>query len=78
MAKFAHILEAIREKNPTFFNKTTDLIERFSAAAQRYEATLKRVEASATHAQVSKRTPGRRGDSEAVKAEAGLGHRGVT
>ncbi len=46
MAKFAHILEAIREKNPTFFSKTTELIDRFSAAAQRYEATLKRVEAS--------------------------------
>jgi hypothetical protein len=45
LAKFAHILEAIREKNPTFMNKTTDLISRFSAAAQRYEVTLKRVEA---------------------------------
>ena len=45
LAKFAPILEAIREKNPTFLNKTTDLISRFSAAAQRYEATLKRVEA---------------------------------
>ncbi|MGD1106252.1 MAG: hypothetical protein ABR865_04345 [Terracidiphilus sp.] len=45
MAKFSHILEAIREKNPTFFNKTTELINRFSAAAQRYETTLKRVEA---------------------------------
>jgi hypothetical protein len=43
MAKFSHILEAIREKNP---NKTTELINRFSAAAQRYEATLKRVEAT--------------------------------
>ena len=46
MAKFSHILEVIREKNPTFFNKTTELINRFSAAAQRYEATLKRVEAT--------------------------------
>ena len=46
LAKFAHILEAIREKNPTFLNKTTDLISRFSAAAQRYEVTLKRVEAT--------------------------------
>jgi len=45
LAKFAHILEEIREKNPTFLNKTTDLISRFSAAAQRYEVTLKRVEA---------------------------------
>jgi hypothetical protein len=46
MAKFSHILEAIREKNPTFFNKTSELINRFSAAAQRYEFTLKRVEAA--------------------------------
>ena len=46
LAKFAHILEAIREKYPTFLNKTTELINRFSAAAQRYEATLKRVEAT--------------------------------
>ncbi len=46
LAKFAPILEAIREKNPTFLNKTTDLISRFSAAAQRYVVTLKRVEAT--------------------------------
>ncbi len=46
MAKFAHILEAIREKYPTFLNKTSELINRFSAAAQRYEVTLKRVEAT--------------------------------
>jgi hypothetical protein len=46
LAKFSHILEAIRQKNPTFFGKTTELINRFSAAAQRYEVTLKRVEAT--------------------------------
>ena len=45
LAKFAHILDAIREKNPTFMTKTSDLVSRFSAAAQRYEVTLKRVEA---------------------------------
>jgi hypothetical protein len=45
LAKFAHILEAIREKNPMFLTKTSDMISRFSAAAQRYEVTLKRVEA---------------------------------
>ncbi len=45
LAKFAPILEAIREKNPTFLNKTSDLINRFSMAAQRYEAILKRVDA---------------------------------
>jgi hypothetical protein len=46
LAKFAPILEAIREKNPAFLSKTSDLVNRFSIAAQRYEATLKRVEAT--------------------------------
>jgi len=44
LAKFAPFLEAIREKNPTFLNKTSELINRFSTAAQRYETILKRVE----------------------------------
>lgn len=43
LAKFAHILEAIREKMPTFLNKTSELVNRFSAAAARYEVTLKNV-----------------------------------
>jgi len=46
LAKFAPILEAIREKNPTFLSKTSDVISRFSMAAQRYEAILKRVDAT--------------------------------
>jgi hypothetical protein len=45
MAKFAPILDAIREKNPGFFIKTAEMVGRFSAAAQRYEAVLKNVEA---------------------------------
>ena len=45
LAKFAPILEAIREKNPAFLSKTSELINRFSSAAQRYEAILKRVDA---------------------------------
>ena len=53
LAKFAPILEAIREKNPTFMSKTSELINRFSAAAQRYEVTLKRVEASRRQARMS-------------------------
>lgn len=44
MAKFAHILEAIRAKNPAFMMKTSELIGRFAPAAQRYDAILKRVE----------------------------------
>ena len=45
LAKFAHILDEIREKNPYFMNKTSELVTRFSAAAARYEVTLKNVEA---------------------------------
>jgi hypothetical protein len=45
LAKFAPILEAIREKNQGFLIKTSELVNRFSAAAQRYEAVLKNVEA---------------------------------
>ena len=41
LAKFGPILEAIREKNPGFLVKTSELVNRFSAAAQRYEVTLK-------------------------------------
>lgn len=44
LAKFAPILEGIREKNPGFLLKTSELINRFSAAAQRYEVVQKNVE----------------------------------
>ena len=45
LAKYAPILEAVREKHPTFLMKTSELVNRFSAATQRYEATLERVNA---------------------------------
>jgi hypothetical protein len=45
LAKFAPILEAIREINPGFLMKNSELVSRFSAAAQRYEVMLKNVEA---------------------------------
>ncbi len=45
LAKFAHILEDIRERNPMFMNKTSELVNRFTAASARYEAVLKSVEA---------------------------------
>jgi hypothetical protein len=41
LAKFAPILEAIRERNPGFLVKTSELVTRFSAAAQRYEVATK-------------------------------------
>jgi hypothetical protein len=45
LAKFAPIVEAIREKYPGFLSKTAELVNRFSAATQRYEITEKRVAA---------------------------------
>jgi hypothetical protein len=40
LAKFAPFLEAIRKKNPSFMVKTSELINRFTAAAARYETML--------------------------------------
>jgi hypothetical protein len=45
LAKFAHILTEIREKYPTFLMKTSELVNRFTAASARYEAVLKTIEA---------------------------------
>ena len=45
LGKFAPILEAIREKAPTFMIRTSELVERFTAASARYEAALKTLEA---------------------------------
>jgi hypothetical protein len=45
LAKFSPILDAIRERNPGFLIKTSELITRFSAAAQRYEVALKNMTA---------------------------------
>lgn len=45
LAKFAPILDAIREKSPTFLNKTGELVNRFTSAAQRYEAVQKNLQA---------------------------------
>jgi hypothetical protein len=45
LAKFAPILDDIRQRTPTFLSKTSDLIKRYPAAAGRYEAAAKNVEA---------------------------------
>jgi len=45
LAKFSPIIEAIREKSPGFLIKTSELVTRFSAASQRYEAVAKNLEA---------------------------------
>lgn len=45
LAKFTPLLEAIRERNPSFLVKTSELVNRFSSASARFEAVQKRVEA---------------------------------
>jgi len=44
LAKFSSVLEAIREKQPGFMSKTTELVNRFPAAAARYEIALRSVQ----------------------------------
>jgi hypothetical protein len=44
LAKFAHILPAIRERMPGFLIKTSEIVTRFPSAAVRYEIALKNVE----------------------------------
>lgn len=46
LAKFAPILGEIREKIPGFLIKTSELVNRFTAAAQRFEIIQKRVDAT--------------------------------
>src|ERR1700733_15350884 len=45
LAKFAPILEGIRERMPGFLTKTSELVNRSSTAAARYEMVLKNLEA---------------------------------
>lgn len=45
LAKLAHILPQIREKQPYLLMKTSELVERFTVASSRYENALKNVEA---------------------------------
>lgn len=44
LAKFAPIAKEIRAKNPTFLIKTAQLLDRYSAAATRYEHMRQRAE----------------------------------
>lgn len=45
LAKFAQILPAIREKQPQFLKKTSELVDRSTVASAKYEYVLKNVEA---------------------------------
>ena len=57
LAKFAHILDGIRERIPTFMIKTSELVNRFTAASARYEGVLKNVEARRKACGASKEDP---------------------
>jgi hypothetical protein len=43
LAKFSPILDAIRDRNPGFLIKTSELVNRFSIASQRFEMMQKRM-----------------------------------
>jgi hypothetical protein len=45
LAKFMPILDAIREQNPGFLIKTSELVNRFTAASARYDTIARNVEA---------------------------------
>ena len=45
LAKFAHILDDIRQRSPMFLQKTSEMIKRFTSAASKYEVVQKNVEA---------------------------------
>ncbi len=45
LAKFAPILDSVREKNPGFLVKTSELVKRFTVASAKYEIAQKNVEA---------------------------------
>jgi hypothetical protein len=44
LAKFETILDAVRERNPMFLARTSDLVKRFPAAASRFEVVKKNVD----------------------------------
>jgi hypothetical protein len=44
LAKFEPILDGVRERNPMFMARTSDLVKRFPAAASRFEVVKKNVE----------------------------------
>lgn len=59
LAKFSHILDPIREKNPGFLVKTSEVVNRFTAAAARFETIQKNVEARRNSLQSSKDSAGK-------------------
>lgn len=44
LAKFAPLLDAIRERMPTFMSKTSEMVSRFTSASTRYEVAVKNMD----------------------------------
>ena len=59
LAKFSPILDAIREKNPGFMTKTSEVVNRFTAAAARFESIQKSVDARRKSLQSTKEASGK-------------------
>ena len=57
LAKFASILDDIRQRMPTFMQKTSEMVKRFTAAAARYEAAHKNVEGLRARMQQGSNSP---------------------
>lgn len=53
LAKFTPILEEVRQRNPGFMVKTSELVKRSAAAAARYEIALKNVSSMRSRMQPS-------------------------
>ncbi|HWE86609.1 MAG TPA: hypothetical protein VG267_16825 [Terracidiphilus sp.] len=58
LAKFAPILDGVRERNPTFLMKTSELVKRVTTAGARYDGVQKNVEnMRATHQKLAAAQP---------------------
>jgi hypothetical protein len=57
LAKLSPFLDDIREKLPTFMQKTSEMVKRFTAAAARYEAAQKNIEGMRSRMQMASNSP---------------------
>ena len=57
LAKFGPILDDIRQRMPTFMQKTSEMVKRFTAAAARYDAAQKNVDGMRARMQQGSKSP---------------------
>ncbi len=57
LAKFSPFLDSIRERLPTFMQKTSEMVKRFTAASARYEAAVKNIEGMRSRMQKASSSP---------------------